>query len=43
VAEPQGPGSLPRAPNAADAMADPVFAGLLQRIPKHFFSQTALD
>jgi hypothetical protein len=43
VAEPKGSGSLSRAPNAADAMADPVFTELMQRIRKPFFLQSALD
>ncbi|MBH5388292.1 ABC transporter ATP-binding protein [Bradyrhizobium diversitatis] len=33
---------LPR-PRSLDAMADPVFTELVQRIRKHFFSQGALD
>jgi NitT/TauT family transport system ATP-binding protein len=33
---------LPR-PRSLDAMADPVFTELVQRIRKHFFTQTALD
>ena len=43
MAEPKGPGSLSRALNAADAMADPVFTELVQRVRKPFFTQTALD
>jgi hypothetical protein len=33
---------LPR-PRSLDAMADPVFTELVQRIRKHFFTQSALD
>jgi NitT/TauT family transport system ATP-binding protein len=33
---------LPR-PRLLDAMADPVFSELVQRIRKHFFSQSAID
>src|SRR6059058_3777294 len=33
---------LPR-PRSLDAMAEPAFADLVQRIRKHFFTQTALD
>jgi len=33
---------LPR-PRSLDAMADPVFSELVQRIRKHFFSQSAID
>jgi NitT/TauT family transport system ATP-binding protein len=33
---------LPR-PRSLDAMAEPVFAELVQRIRKHFFTQAALD
>src|SRR4051795_2491598 len=33
---------LPR-PRSLDAMAEPVFTELVQRIRKHFFTQTALD
>jgi ABC-type nitrate/sulfonate/bicarbonate transport system permease component len=33
---------LPR-PRSLDAMAEPVFAELAQRIRKHFFTQSALD
>ena len=43
MAEPKGSGSLSRALHAADAMADPVFAELVQRIRRRFFTQTALD
>jgi NitT/TauT family transport system ATP-binding protein len=30
-------------PRSLDAMADPVFTELVQRIRKHFFTQVALD
>jgi NitT/TauT family transport system ATP-binding protein len=30
-------------PRSLDAMADPVFTELVQRIRKHFFTQSALD
>src|SRR5207245_10036515 len=30
-------------PRSLDAMADPVFTKLVQRIRKHFFTQSALD
>ena len=33
---------LPR-PRSLDAMADPAFTELVQRIRKHFFTQSALD
>jgi len=33
---------LPR-PRALDAMADPVFTGLVQRIREHFSTQSTLD
>jgi NitT/TauT family transport system ATP-binding protein len=33
---------LPR-PRSLDAMADPAFSELVQRIRKHFFAQSALD
>ena len=33
---------LPR-PRSLDAMADPVFTELVQRIRRHFFTQSALD
>ena len=33
---------LPR-PRSLDAMADPVFTELVQRIRKHFFTQSSLD
>ena len=33
---------LPR-PRSLDAMADPVFTELVQRIRKHFFTQSTLD
>jgi NitT/TauT family transport system ATP-binding protein len=33
---------VPR-PRSLDAMADPVFTELVQRIRKHFFTQSALD
>jgi NitT/TauT family transport system ATP-binding protein len=33
---------LPR-PRSLDAMAEPAFTELVQRIRKHFFTQSALD
>ena len=33
---------LPR-PRSLDAMADPIFTELVQRIRKHFFTQSSLD
>lgn len=30
-------------PRSLDAMADPVFTDLVQRIRKHFFTQSTLD
>jgi hypothetical protein len=43
VIEPTGSGSLLIVLHATDAMAAPVFAELVRRLRKHFFTETALD